>query len=112
MAGKETVSFFTDSDLAESGLDAVELRRRGQYVPARGVLKDAECFDAAFFGVHPKEAEVMDPQQRVFLEACWEALERAGYAPNEMQGSVGVFGGSLTIPITSMHYIGAQILSS
>ena len=93
VAGKETVSFFTDSDLAESGLDAVELRRRGQYVPARGVLKDAECFDAAFFGVHPKEAEVMDPQQRVFLEACWEALERAGYAPNEMQGSVGVFGG-------------------
>ena len=94
VAGRENVSFFDDSELAASGLDPAELRSRGQYVPARGVLKDADCFDAAFFGVHPKEAEVMDPQQRVFLEACWEALERAGYAPNKMSGSVGVFAGA------------------
>jgi amino acid adenylation domain-containing protein len=96
VAGRESISFFNDSELAASGLDAAELRRRGQYVPARGVLKDADCFDAAFFGVNPKEAEVMDPQQRVFLEACWEALERAGYAPNRMNGSVSVFAGAST----------------
>ncbi len=94
VAGRENVSFFDDSELAASGLDPAELRSRGQYVAARGVLKDADCFDAAFFGVNPKEAEVMDPQQRVFLEACWEALERAGHAPNKMSGSVGVFGGA------------------
>ena len=94
VAGKESISFFSDEELVESGLDPVELKRRGHYVPARGVLKDADCFDAAFFGVHPKEAEVMDPQQRVFLEACWAALERAGYPPSQMRGSVGVFGGS------------------
>ena len=93
-AGKESITFFDDAELAASGLDPAELRRRGRYVPARGILKDADCFDAAFFGVHPKEAEVTDPQQRVFLESCWAALERAGYPPNQMLTSVGVFGGS------------------
>jgi amino acid adenylation domain-containing protein len=96
VAGRESISFFNDQELAASGLDAEELKRRGQYVAARGVLKDADCFDAAFFGVNPKEAEVIDPQQRVFLEACWAALERAGYAPDQMPGTVGVFAGAST----------------
>jgi amino acid adenylation domain-containing protein len=91
--GKEAISLFTDEELTESGLDPNTLRSRGHYVAARGVLKDADCFDAAFFGVHPKEAEVMDPQQRIFLETCWSALEHAGYAPNQIDAIVGVFGG-------------------
>jgi amino acid adenylation domain-containing protein len=94
VAGKESISVFSDAELAEAGLDAAALKLRGQYVPTRGVLKNADCFDAAFFGIHPKEAEVMDPQQRVFLEACWTALERAGYGPNQVQGAVGVFAGA------------------
>jgi amino acid adenylation domain-containing protein len=102
VAGRESVSFFSDSELAASGLDAAELKRRGQYVAARGVLKDADCFDAAFFGINPKEAEVMDPQQRLFLEVCWEALERAGYAPDKMRGAVGVFAGASSN--TYVHY--------
>ena len=93
VAGRESITFFSDAELAESGLDPEALRRRGKYIPARGVLKDADCFDAAFFGIHPKEAEVMDPQQRLFLEACWTVLERAGYAPDRLPGAVGVFGG-------------------
>src|SRR6202171_3067820 len=96
VAGRESISFFSDSELAASGLDVAELKRGGQYVPARGVLKDADCFDAAFFGVNPKEAEVMDPQQRVFLETCWVALERAGYAPDKMAGLGGVVAGGST----------------
>lgn len=91
--GRESVSFFSDPELRESGLAPEALRSRGHYVAARGVLKDVECFDAAFFGVHPREAEVMDPQQRIFLETCWTALERAGYAPNQINAIVGVFGG-------------------
>lgn len=94
LAGKESISFFTDAELAESGFDPSELRRRGHYVPARGLLNNADCFDATFFGVHPKEAEVIDPQHRIFLEACWVALERAGYAPNRMSGAVGIFAGA------------------
>ena len=94
VAGKDTVSFFSDAELAESGLNAEELRRNGRYVPARGILANADCFDAAFFGVHPKEAEVIEPQQRVFLETCWAALERAGYAPDRLSSVTGVFAGS------------------
>src|SRR5258706_14871286 len=70
LAGKETVSFFSDDQLAASGVD-VEKIRRSDYVPARGVLKNIECFDAAFFSIQPKEAEVMDPQHRIFLEGAW-----------------------------------------
>jgi len=91
LSGKETVSFFSDDQLAASGVDLSQTRDRQNYVPARGVLKDIECFDAAFFGVQPTEAEVMDPQHRIFLEGAWEALEVAGYAPNQLSCSVGVF---------------------
>jgi iturin family lipopeptide synthetase A len=94
VASRESVSFFTDSELIASGLDPAALRARGQYVAARGILTDADCFDAAFFGINPKEAEVMDPQQRVFLETCWSALEHAGYAPNQIDEIVGVFAGA------------------
>jgi amino acid adenylation domain-containing protein len=94
LAGKDTVARFSDDELRASGLDPEKLRREGHYVPARGVLADADRFDAAFFGVHPKEAEVMDPQQRVFLEVCWEALERSGYAPGRINGAVGVYAGA------------------
>ena len=58
---------------------------------ARGVIDDVEMFDAGFFGITPREAELMDPQQRVFLELCWECLERGGYAPDRAAGPVGVF---------------------
>ncbi len=92
--GQEGVSFFNDQELEKAGLNPAELRRRGRYVAARGLLKDPDCFDAQFFGIAPKEAEVMDPQQRVFLEACWTALEHAGYAPNRIKTSVGIFAGT------------------
>ncbi len=105
VAGRETISFFSDEDIIASGLDPVLLRKSGAYVPARGVLRDAECFDAAFFGIHPKEAEVMDPQHRVFLETCWEALERGGYAPGRIQGLVGVYAGAMynTYYMSALH---------
>ena len=93
-AGRETISVFTDKELTASGLDVEALKGAGNYVPARGVLKDPDCFDAGFFGIHPNEAEVMDPQQRLFLEGCWEALERAGYVPGQIEGSVGVYAGA------------------
>ncbi|WP_051407417.1 type I polyketide synthase [Nocardia sp. CNY236] len=60
-----------------------------------GFLLDAACFDAAFFGVSPREALAMDPQQRVLLETCWEAIEHAGVDPTSLRGdSVGVFVGT------------------
>lgn len=91
MAGRESISFFDDATL-DAGVSAA-LRADPLYVRARGVIDDIDQFDAAFFGINPKEAELMDPQQRVFLEICWECLERAGYVPDQAPGPVGVFGG-------------------
>ena len=62
---------------------------------AKGLLAQADCFDAAFFNFSPREASLMDPQQRVFLECAWTALEDAGYAPRSCEGAVSVFAGSI-----------------
>ncbi|WP_433390795.1 SDR family NAD(P)-dependent oxidoreductase [Micromonospora sp. KLBMP9576] len=67
------------------------------YVDEGGFLLDAAQFDAEFFGISPREALAMDPQQRVFLETCWEALESAGLPPDSLRGSAtGVFTGLMT----------------
>ncbi|HEU4596546.1 MAG TPA: type I polyketide synthase, partial [Pyrinomonadaceae bacterium] len=90
--GVESISTFTERELADSGLDA-EMLGASNYVRARGVLEDVDLFDAAFFDFSPREAEVMEPQIRLFLEHSWEALEHAGYDTETYGGLVGVFGG-------------------
>ncbi len=90
--GRETTRFFTDQELDPS--ISADVRYAPNYVKARGVVKGADEFDAAFFGLSPRVAELMDPQQRVFLELCWEALESAGHLPSQYSGSVGVFAGT------------------
>ncbi len=89
--GVESTTFFTDEEL-DSGIDNI-LRKNPNYVKARGIVQDADCFDAAFFGVNPREAEIMDPQQRIFLEMAWAALENAGYNPESFGGLIGVYAG-------------------
>jgi amino acid adenylation domain-containing protein len=89
--GRETISFFSDEELDSSIPD--HLRNDPDYIKARGVIKNAQYFDAAFFGLNPKLAEVMDPQQRVFLEIAWEVLESSGYLPQHYSGSIGVYAG-------------------
>ncbi|MEJ8813623.1 amino acid adenylation domain-containing protein [Variovorax ureilyticus] len=91
LAGRESISFFDDATL-DAGVSAA-LRADPLYVRARGIIEDIEQFDAAFFGINPKEAALMDPQHRVFLEICWECLERGGYVPDQAPGPVGVYGG-------------------
>ncbi|RYU91299.1 amino acid adenylation domain-containing protein [Mucilaginibacter terrigena] len=90
--GRETTSFFTDEELDQS--IPYEIRNAPNYVKARGIVENSEGFDAAFFGVSPKVAELMDPQHRIFLELAWEALETSGHLPAKYTGSVGVFAGT------------------
>ncbi|BAZ54099.1 beta-ketoacyl synthase [Nostoc sp. NIES-4103] len=92
-AGVESITFFTDEELINSGIDPV-LVDNPKYIKARGVLADAELFDASFFGFTPKEAEITDPQHRLFLECAWSALENAGYNPENYTGAIGVYAGS------------------
>jgi amino acid adenylation domain-containing protein len=90
-AGRESITFFRPEQLDPS--IPLTVRDDPAYVRARGVIDGVEMFDAGFFGITPKEAELMDPQHRVFIELSWECLERAGYAPDACPGPVGVFAG-------------------
>lgn len=89
--GREGIRFFRPDEL-DPAIPAA-LRADPAYVAARGVLQGVADFDAAFFGISPLEAELMDPQQRVFLELCWECMERAGHVPGQTATPVGVFAG-------------------
>jgi len=89
--GREGTSFFTDAELDKSINTAI--KQDPSYVKARGIINGADEFDAAFFGFNPRSAELMDPQQRIFLEIAWEALETTGYLPQHYNGAVGVFAG-------------------
>jgi acyl transferase domain-containing protein len=90
--GEESVTFFTDQELLDAGVSQT-LLDDPNYVKARAILEDVELFDAQFFGYAPKEAEVTDPQHRLFLECAWEALEYAGYSPAQYEGPISVYAG-------------------
>jgi acyl transferase domain-containing protein len=91
--GVESITFFSDEDLSRAGVPTEKLKDPA-YVKAAGVLQQIEYFDAGFFGMNPREAEIADPQQRLFLECAWEALEDAGYDPAAYGGAIGVYAGT------------------
>jgi phthiocerol/phenolphthiocerol synthesis type-I polyketide synthase E len=91
-AGVESISFYSREELEAAGIDPA-LLADGLYVRAGGDLMDADLFDAGFFGFSPREAEILDPQHRIFMECAWEALEQAGYATESHRGVIGAFGG-------------------
>ena len=93
--GKESITFFSDEELLESGIPP-EMLAHPEYVKGVGALREIDTFDAGFFGYSPREAEVLEPAHRLFLECAWEAMEDAGYDPARVPGSVGVFAGAGT----------------
>ncbi|MCZ6597763.1 MAG: SDR family NAD(P)-dependent oxidoreductase [Planctomycetota bacterium] len=93
--GVESITFPSEEELLAAGEDPARLRDPN-YVRATSALKGIDRFDAAFFGITPGEAQLMDPQHRLFLETAWNALEDAGYDPSRCPGPVGVYGGSST----------------
>jgi len=91
--GVDAITSFSDDELRAAGVPESVLADPA-YVKAGPVLDDVELFDADFFGISAHEAELTDPQQRLFLECAWEALEHAGYDADRLDGRVGVFAGA------------------
>src|SRR5215212_4430763 len=91
--GKESISSFTDQELESLGVSPA-VYNHPNYVRAGAVLENIDLFDARFFNYSPREAEIIDPQQRLFLECAWEALENAGYDTDTYKGAIGVYAGA------------------
>ncbi|MEU2608415.1 type I polyketide synthase [Streptomyces albus] len=104
--GIESIRSHTVEELRERGVPE-HLLENPRYVRASAPLEGADRFDAAFFGYSPREAEVMDPQHRLFLECSYTALEEAGYDPARYDGMVGVYAGS-----TMNTYLPANLLAN
>ena len=91
-AGRECLTRFSDAELLAAGVPAARLADAA-YVQVGGILAGIEDFDAAFFGYSPREAASIDPQQRLFLETAWTALEHAGYDASRSGAGIGVYAG-------------------
>jgi acyl transferase domain-containing protein/thioesterase domain-containing protein len=92
MAGVESIRVLTEAELLAAGEQPGRIARPN-YVRSAAVLDGFEHFDAEFFGFSPKEAAILDPQHRQFLEVAWEALENAGHPPESFPGPIGVWAG-------------------
>lgn len=92
-AGVESITFFSDEELLAAGVDP-KLVANPSYIKAKAIVEEVDLFDAEFFGYSPKEAAMMDPQQRLFLECALHALEDAGCVPSSYPGRIGVFAGA------------------
>ncbi|MFZ4655713.1 MAG: beta-ketoacyl synthase N-terminal-like domain-containing protein [Caldilineaceae bacterium] len=103
--GIESLLLIPDAELLAAGIDPA-LVQNPSYVKRMGRLADIDHFDAAFFGYSAREAAATDPQHRIFMECAWEALERAGYAPQRYQGRIGVFAGSGFNSYRALHLTG------
>lgn len=90
--GVEAVSILSKEELLAAGVDQ-DILNAPNYVKAGVILQDIDLFDALFFGISPRDAEIMDPQHRLFLETAWEVLESAGYNSETYTGSIGVYAG-------------------
>lgn len=88
----ESITWFDQQQLHAAGVPR-GLYADPAYVPAAGVLPDADCFDAEFFGMGQIEATTLDPQHRLFLECAWEAMEDSGHVPKRFDGTIGIYGG-------------------
>ncbi|WP_338682717.1 SDR family NAD(P)-dependent oxidoreductase [Streptomyces acidiscabies] len=91
--GVDCITRFDEDELLAAGVPRY-LLRDPDYVRARGVVEGHDLFDAEFFTIPPREAELMDPQHRLFLECAWEALEDSGYAGTRRPTATGVYAGA------------------
>ena len=91
--GVESIRRLSEKELLAANVP-LEKIRDPKYVPVTASLDGVEMFDAEFFGVSPREANITDPQHRLFLECAWSAFEHAGYDPAQTDRRIGVFAGA------------------
>ncbi|MCC5620387.1 type I polyketide synthase [Nostoc sp. CHAB 5715] len=91
--GIQSIKLLTNDELLTAGVKLEELQNPN-YVRAYASFPGIDEFDAAFFGYSPREAEILDPQHRLFLECAWEALENAGYDSEQYPGAIAVYAGA------------------
>ncbi len=109
--GVESIARFSADELAAAGIDP-GVYSTPSYVPAGGVIEGIDLFDAAHFGYSPREAQTIDPQQRILLECAWEALEHAGYDAERYAGAIGVYVGvGLSTYLLSVLYPNRHLLA-
>jgi phthiocerol/phenolphthiocerol synthesis type-I polyketide synthase E len=92
VAGVESITYFTPEDLAAVGEDP-SIIAHPDYVLVGRTIEEIDMFDAAFFGYGAREAEILDPQQRLYTECIYEALEHAGYDTDRYAGLISTYGG-------------------
>ncbi|WP_138505856.1 type I polyketide synthase [Nostoc sp. PA-18-2419] len=109
--GVESISAFTDEELIAFGVSP-ELLNDPNYLKVGAILENIDLFDATFFGFNPKEAEITDPQHRLFLECAWSALENAGYASQSCESRIGVYAGASLNNYQSFNFNRDQIGSA
>lgn len=93
LKGQSTISFFSKDEVLASGIE-LDVVRNPNYIKAGSYLDNIEYFDAEFFNYSVREAQLMDPQQRLFMECCWEVIEQAGYNPETYKMGIGIFAGA------------------
>lgn len=103
-SGQPAVEFYSDEVLAKAGVDA-DLLSDPNYIKAQSKLSDIQCFDADFFDISAGEAQIMDPQQRLFMACVWHALEDATYPPGSTDSVIGLYAGC-----GQNHYVRDHIL--
>ena len=108
--GVESIRQLSDDELRERGVPEATIADPA-YVKAAARLEGVDRFDAAFFGYSPREAQDMDPQHRLFLETCWEALESAGYDGGSWPRPIGVYGGTGVNTYLLLNLIGSERFS-
>ncbi|MCP4395680.1 MAG: acyltransferase domain-containing protein, partial [bacterium] len=92
-----------EEELAAKGIESSVIRN-SDYRKIGALLDSVELFEPGFWGISKKEATLMDPQQRLFLESCYHAMEDAGYAPGSNGERTGVFGGCYS-PTYLLYYL-------
>ncbi len=88
--GRNCISYFSDKEAIEEG-ESEALVNDPSYIKSSAFIESKKYFDSAFFNYRPDEAELMDPQTRVYHECCWEALEDCGYSNKDHNEKIGIF---------------------